>query len=108
MVNLLLLGPFGFRLCHHYRIDVGSMLLKLEASEHHKVWFYFGRSIVFAKSPFREQANLFINLSVILAAFSNDFAFIFRYLFGDFAIYLCIDALDFPGPKINPSDIILG
>ena len=60
-----------FRFC----IDFRSFFF-YGTSEPQQVWFYHCNNIVFAKSPFREHVNLFINFSIILAPLSDDFAII--------------------------------
>ena len=78
-------------------------------SEPQKVWFYQSRNIVFAKSPFRKKVNSFINFSIILTPFSDEFAIIVRFFFGiDVGIDFASICVDLQGPKMEPRDNILG
>ena len=90
---------------HFSSFDVASIsdrcVYLFVTSKPQQVWLYYSNSI-------HQQVSLFINSSTNLVPFSHEFAIVFRYFFGiDFDINLCIDFVDFHGPKMDPWDNVL-
>ena len=85
---------------HRFRIDFS---LIFGPSEPQKPCFYYSKSKVFAKSPFREKDRFCVSFCTIVASILVHFSFIFRYLFGiDFCIDFWSDFASILAPKLTP------